>query len=198
MALASNYNLADEAERNSLMEKARGVIRLLAAGAAQDAGDGVFRWADALGDCRDDGRSAGYGEDENTQRADVAEKGVYGMSEQRDVLLGRSGVVCHAAALARKRRRRLRLMSRSRASARQELAEIQGDLAIYAHTVDLHSPPAQARERLMKQVAREKKASPDRSSGRSGDACGRRLGSARRDLHRVAGLDAAQLCDRGE
>ena len=29
MALASNYNLADEAERNSLMEKARGVILLL-------------------------------------------------------------------------------------------------------------------------------------------------------------------------
>jgi RNA polymerase sigma-70 factor (ECF subfamily) len=29
MALASNYNLGDEAERNSLMEKARGVIRLL-------------------------------------------------------------------------------------------------------------------------------------------------------------------------
>ena len=28
--------------------------------------------------------------------------------------------------------------------ARRELAEIQGDLAIYAHTVDLHSPPAQA------------------------------------------------------
>jgi RNA polymerase sigma-70 factor (ECF subfamily) len=28
-ALASNYNLANEAERNSLMEKARGVIRLL-------------------------------------------------------------------------------------------------------------------------------------------------------------------------
>ncbi|HSY67031.1 MAG TPA: anti-sigma factor [Edaphobacter sp.] len=44
--------------------------------------------------------------------------------------------------------------------ARRELAEIQGDLAIYAHTVDLHSPPAQARERLMKQLAREKKAVP--------------------------------------
>jgi RNA polymerase sigma-70 factor (ECF subfamily) len=29
MALASNYNLADEAERNSLMEKARSVIVLL-------------------------------------------------------------------------------------------------------------------------------------------------------------------------
>jgi RNA polymerase sigma-70 factor (ECF subfamily) len=29
MALASNYNLADEAERNGMMEKARGVIRLL-------------------------------------------------------------------------------------------------------------------------------------------------------------------------
>jgi Anti-sigma-K factor rskA len=44
--------------------------------------------------------------------------------------------------------------------ARRELAEIQGDLAIYAHTVDLHSPPAQARERLMKQLSREKKAIP--------------------------------------
>jgi anti-sigma-K factor RskA len=44
--------------------------------------------------------------------------------------------------------------------ARRELAEIQGDLAVYAHTVDLHSPPAQVRERLMKQVGREKKAVP--------------------------------------
>jgi anti-sigma-K factor RskA len=44
--------------------------------------------------------------------------------------------------------------------ARKELAEIQGDLAVYAHTVDLHSPPAQVRERLMKQVAREKKTVP--------------------------------------
>lgn len=42
--------------------------------------------------------------------------------------------------------------------ARRELAEIQGDLAAYAHTVDMHSPPALTRERLMKQVAREKKA----------------------------------------
>jgi anti-sigma-K factor RskA len=46
------------------------------------------------------------------------------------------------------------------ADARRELAEIQGDLAIYAHTVDLHSPPSQVRERLMKQVAREKKTVP--------------------------------------
>jgi anti-sigma-K factor RskA len=46
------------------------------------------------------------------------------------------------------------------AEARRELAEIQGDLAIYAHSVDMHSPPAQARERLMNQVGREKKAVP--------------------------------------
>jgi Anti-sigma-K factor rskA len=44
--------------------------------------------------------------------------------------------------------------------ARRELAQIQGDLAIYAHTVDLHSPPAQARERLVKQIAREKQVVP--------------------------------------
>jgi hypothetical protein len=43
---------------------------------------------------------------------------------------------------------------------RQQLAEVQGDLAVYAHAVDLHSPPALARERLMKQVAREKKVVP--------------------------------------
>ena len=43
---------------------------------------------------------------------------------------------------------------------RRELAAVQGDLAIYAHTVDLHSPPALARERLLKQVAREKKVIP--------------------------------------
>ena len=57
-------------------------------------------------------------------------------------------------------------------SARRELAEIQGDLAIYAHTVEMQSPPVQSRERLAKQVAREKKAVPiDRSpevSGRGG------------------------------
>ena len=46
------------------------------------------------------------------------------------------------------------------AEARRELAEIQGDLATYALTADVHSPPAQARERLMRQVAREKKAIP--------------------------------------
>jgi len=46
------------------------------------------------------------------------------------------------------------------AEGRRELARIQGDLAIYAHTVDLHSPPAQVRERLMKQVAREKRVVP--------------------------------------
>jgi anti-sigma-K factor RskA len=44
--------------------------------------------------------------------------------------------------------------------ARRELAEIQGDLAIYAHTVEIQSPSAQARERLMKQIGREKKAIP--------------------------------------
>jgi hypothetical protein len=30
-------------------------------------------------------------------------------------------------------------------AARRELAEIQGELAIYAHTADMHSPPALVR-----------------------------------------------------
>ena len=45
-------------------------------------------------------------------------------------------------------------------SARRELAEIQGDLAAYAHTVEMHAPPAQTRERFTKQVSREKKTAP--------------------------------------
>ncbi|MDW5265419.1 MULTISPECIES: anti-sigma factor domain-containing protein [Acidobacteriaceae] len=40
---------------------------------------------------------------------------------------------------------------------RHELAEVQGDLAVYAHSVEMQAPPASARERLMKQVAHEKK-----------------------------------------
>ncbi|HEX7158061.1 MAG TPA: anti-sigma factor [Edaphobacter sp.] len=43
---------------------------------------------------------------------------------------------------------------------RQQVAQLQGDLAVYAMTAEIHSPPAQTRERLMKQVAREKKMVP--------------------------------------
>lgn len=43
---------------------------------------------------------------------------------------------------------------------RQQIAQIQGDLAVYAMTAEMHSPPALVRERLMKQVAREKKVLP--------------------------------------
>jgi anti-sigma-K factor RskA len=51
------------------------------------------------------------------------------------------------------------------AEARRELAEIQGDLATYALTVDMHTPPVQARERLLRQVGREKKTAPIDRSG---------------------------------
>ncbi|HZY63163.1 MAG TPA: anti-sigma factor [Edaphobacter sp.] len=40
---------------------------------------------------------------------------------------------------------------------RQNLAEIQGNLALYASTVDMEAPRAEARERLLAQVAKEKK-----------------------------------------
>jgi len=53
---------------------------------------------------------------------------------------------------------------------RRELAEVQGDLAIYATTVDMHSPPAMARERLLAQIGREQKMrSIDRSSDLASD-----------------------------
>ena len=44
---------------------------------------------------------------------------------------------------------------------RHSLAEIQGDLALYAHTTDLQAPPTQARERLMAQISLERKAAPE-------------------------------------
>ncbi len=44
--------------------------------------------------------------------------------------------------------------------ARRVLSEILGDLSHFAHTAEMHSPPALARQRLMKHVAREKKAIP--------------------------------------
>jgi hypothetical protein len=42
----------------------------------------------------------------------------------------------------------------------RELAEVQGDLAVYAYSVEMQPPAAGARERLMKQVAHEKKVIP--------------------------------------
>ena len=50
---------------------------------------------------------------------------------------------------------------------REEIARYQGDLATYAMTSEMHSPPALARERLMRRVAKEKKVIPiERSQAR--------------------------------
>lgn len=44
--------------------------------------------------------------------------------------------------------------------ARRVLAEIYGDLAIFAQSAEMHDPPALAKQRLMKHVAKEKKPVP--------------------------------------
>lgn len=46
------------------------------------------------------------------------------------------------------------------ASCRQELAQLQGDLAAVAHAVETHPPAAQVRERFLQQIAHEKKLNP--------------------------------------
>ena len=46
------------------------------------------------------------------------------------------------------------------AECRGLLGEIQGDLVTYALTAEMHTPPPQARERLLRQVAEEKKVIP--------------------------------------
>jgi hypothetical protein len=46
-----------------------------------------------------------------------------------------------------------------------QLGEIQGDLVAYAMTAELHTPPPQARERLLQQVSKEKKFIPVERAG---------------------------------
>lgn len=79
---------------------------------------------------------------------------------------------------------------------RQSLAEIRGELALYARTVDLQAPSARSRERLLNQVAKEKKIIPISSSDRSsrssahlGAATGSLFGSA--DAGRTDGSSPA-------
>jgi len=55
-------------------------------------------------------------------------------------------------------------------TARAELAAIQSDLAMYALTSDLQSPPALARERFMRQVSKEKKVVSIESAERAASA----------------------------
>jgi hypothetical protein len=44
------------------------------------------------------------------------------------------------------------------------VADVQGDMAAYALSADMKAPPSQARERLLRQVAKEKKIVPVRSA----------------------------------
>ncbi len=46
------------------------------------------------------------------------------------------------------------------AEARRVLSEIYSGLSVFAHSAEMHDPPAMARQRLMKHVAREKKEMP--------------------------------------
>lgn len=63
---------------------------------------------------------------------------------------------------------------------RRELAEVQGDLAVFALTAEVHSPPALARERLLTQVRRESRARR-RPEAAIADELGRRVAPERRD-----------------
>jgi hypothetical protein len=96
---------------------------------------------------------------------------------------------------------------------RQELANLQGDLATYAHTVDTHSPPALTRERLLNQVAREKRFTPaerteperatpvrhvERIARIEAAAAGQPLGYGTRGQNYTTGLGAGRYLDENE
>jgi hypothetical protein len=52
-------------------------------------------------------------------------------------------------------------------AAQQELAQVMSDLAAFAVTAEMHSPPALARQRMLKQIARERKSGPFKQSVRT-------------------------------
>jgi hypothetical protein len=58
----------------------------------------------------------------------------------------------------------LRLQLQHSVEARRVLAEIYGEISLYANAVELHEAPALARQRLMKHVARERKVVPTAES----------------------------------
>ncbi len=55
---------------------------------------------------------------------------------------------------------RIDALLRSSSQAREELARVRGDLATFALATPQHTPPALTRQRLMKQVARERRTVP--------------------------------------
>ncbi len=68
---------------------------------------------------------------------------------------------------------------------RRELAAVQGDLAVLALTAELHSPPALARERLLTQVRRERKARRSEAERPVDVGLGRRTRVEERESRRV-------------
>ena len=79
----------------------------------------------------------------------------------------------------------------------RELAEVQGDLAMYATTVDMHSPPALARERLLTEIGREHKVrSIDRTqdpAARGTAAYGTGVGAAPDEETRLGSAQGSRL-----
>jgi anti-sigma-K factor RskA len=62
--------------------------------------------------------------------------------------------------LPEERMQEVREHSKNCAVCRTELARLQGDLVAYAVTSEVTAPPAEARERLLKQIAKEPKMAP--------------------------------------
>ncbi len=95
--------------------------------------------------------------------------------------------------LSREEEAQLKAFLKTSPDLQRELAEVQGDLAVYATTVEMHSPPALARERLLTQIGRERKVrSIDRTpemTGRGAAAYGAGAGTAAGDGERLDRLD---------
>ncbi len=75
VVLASSSDLGSEVERNRMMEKVRGVLKDLPMEQQKSVEMAFFEGLDALGNCGEDGRSAGDGEDADSIGIDDFEKG---------------------------------------------------------------------------------------------------------------------------
>ena len=159
VALASSFNLGNESERNIMIEKARTVIHTLPSEQRKTLEMAFFDGFDPFRDRRNDRRPAGHGKDEDTHRVALLEKGLSIMIPVKHI--DPDDIALYAMQLLPPdETEEMSLHLQHSAEARRVLSEIYSDLAIFAHSAEMNDPPALARQRLMKGVAREKKAVP--------------------------------------
>ena len=197
VALAMPGNLAEEGERNIMMERARIVIAKLPQEQRKTLEMAFFDGLTHSEIAEMTGDPLGTVKTPHPQRVVDAEKGVPGMNSSQHI--SQDDLALFALQLLEEDELTAALDHMEHCEeCRHEVARFQGDLVGYALAQsEMASPPARARERLMKRVAKEKKVIPGERPV---------MRAAERPVERVSGAvpvagtngDHARLENRGD